>query len=201
MMVIVSCFLGLTASAQVSNAFIGNTTNFCSSDSTIVVLNSLPADLGDYEAIFIFSNASSGLSDSDVAKIINYAESGGGLYLGAENWPLQAESNQITEKLYLKSSYGSYDQEIADNPPGGNLKLNELDTIPAGRSTVAFPLDYRLKVEAWVDDQPLIQSGQIGEGRIIVDGGYSRFYCDQRNNDTDSILVRFINYLTQKQED
>ena len=121
--------------------------------------------------------------------------------MGAENWPLQAESNQITEKLYLKSSYGSYDQEIADNPPGGNLKLNELDTIPAGRSTVAFPLDYRLKVEAWVDDQPLIQSGQIGEGRIIVDGGYSRFYCDQRNNDTDSILVRFINYLTQKQED
>ena len=60
-----------------------------------------------------------------------------------------------------------------------------METIPAGRSTVAFPMDYRLRVEAWVADQPLILSGELDAGKVIIDGGYSRFYCDQRSEVTD----------------
>jgi hypothetical protein len=43
------------------------------------------------------------------------------------------------------------------------------------QSTVTFPMDYRLKVEVWSGDEPLILSGNFGKGKIILDGGYARF--------------------------
>jgi hypothetical protein len=134
-----------------------------------------------------------------VDRLINFAESGGGVYLGAENWPLQAESNQVTKRLYLKESFGEYqvdDAEIASN--NGNLELDSLDKVPAGQTTVAFPMDYRLRVEAWVDDQPLILSGALDQGRVIIDGGYSRFYCDQRSGETDQLFQSFVSFLLKE---
>jgi len=137
------------------------------------------------------------LSDSEALRVENFVRAGGGLYLGAENWPLQAESNQLTKKIYLKESFGEYDSPEAEiEQKSGNLHL-EMATIPAGRSTVAFPMDYRLRVEAWVADQPLILSGKIDEGNVIIDGGYSRFYCDQRTEITDSLWKAILVYLKQ----
>ena len=115
--------------------------------------------------------------------------------MGAENWPLQAESNQLTKKLYLKESFGEYNSDVAEiEQKSGNLRL-ERETIPAGKSTVAFPMDYRLRVEAWVADQPLILSGDLDQGKIIIDGGYSRFYCDQRSDATDELWQAIMTYL------
>jgi hypothetical protein len=45
----------------------------------------------------------------------------------------------------------------------------------ANQSIVTFPMDYRLKVEVWSGDEPLILSGNFGKGKIILDGGYARF--------------------------
>ena len=75
------------------------------------------------------------------------------------------------------------------------MQLENLPDLPAGKTTSAFPLDYRLKVEAWVSDQALILSGNIGKGRIIIDGGYSRFYCENTNELSVEMLSRFITYL------
>ncbi len=101
----------------------------------------------------------------------------------------------MTHKFFLKESFGEYDSPIAEIEQGsGNLDL-KVETIPAGRSTVAFPMDYRLRVEAWVSDQPLILSGKVDEGKIIIDGGYSRFYCDQRSDITDSLWAAIIAFL------
>src|SRR5690606_360278 len=106
------------------------------------------------------------------------------------------ESNQLTQELYKKESYGEYDKVTANtSSQKGNLQLNTISEIPAGETTVAFPLDYRLTVEAWIDDQPFILSGNYGKGRIIIDGGYSRFYCGYRDKICDEIFDRFKNYL------
>ncbi len=175
---------------------IGNHTTICIEDEKIIREDNLPKSLSNYKVVFIFSNSTSTLSDSDVDRLIDFAESGGGVYLGAENWPLQAESNQMTKKIYLKESFGDYqvnDAEIATN--NGNLALDSLKKVPAGRTTVAFPMDYRLRVEAWVDDQPLILSGSIEKGRVIIDGGYSRFYCNNRSSETDQLFKSFVAFL------
>ncbi len=173
----------------------GNVERLCLPDSQLIILDTLPDSLDSFNTIFLFSNSTSFLSSDDVIKIDSFVVSGGGLYNGSDNWPLQAEANQITQKLYRKESFGNYEEAVAKSGEAGNLDLEELDTIPAGKTTSAFPMDYRLKVEAWVADQPLILSGHHGKGRIVIDTGYSRYYCDMRDENTDAIFERVYRFL------
>lgn len=185
-------------SAQVQNSqvlLVGNYGSICMEDSSFLRVTELPESLDSFRIICFFSNSTSSLDDAEASRVEHFVRSGGGLYLGAENWPLQAEANQLTQKLYLKESFGEYDAPVAQiEQRSGNLDL-KMDTIPAGKSTVAFPMDYRLKVEAWVADQPLILSGKVDEGKVIIDGGYSRFYCDQRSEVTDSLWQAILTFL------
>jgi hypothetical protein len=182
---------------------IGNHSSICYTDSaakflTVEKSEELPDSLNSYQTIFVFSNSTSALSDTDVDRLVFFV---GGLYLGSENWPLQAESNQLTKRMYFKESFGAYEQDVAEVASRtGNLHLDSMKNIPAGQSTVAFPMDYRLKVEAWVGDQPLILSGKLEAGKIIIDGGYSRFYCEQRSAESDQILQSFIDFLRSRND-
>ena len=186
-----------TCFAQESILLIGNSEKLCYLEQfTITDSARLPADLSSFNAIYIFSNSTSQLTKSDIQRIISYVENGGGLYTGSENWPFQAESRQITQELYKKENYGEYKIYAASSSnQDGNLNLNTITEIPAGESTVAFPLDHRLTVEAWIEDQPLILSGMYGKGRIIIDGGYSRFYCSNRTEICDELFERFKTFL------
>ena len=193
------CFLfPLLSYAQAESSqvlLVGNFNSICMEDSSVMKVAELPESLDSFNVICFFSNSTSSLTDVEAERVENFVREGGGLYLGAENWPLQAESNQLTKKLYLKESFGEYDAPVAEiEQSSGNLKLG-MKTIPAGRSTVAFPMDYRLRVEAWVADQPLILSGEVDEGTVIIDGGYSRFYCDQRSEVTHSVWAAIIAFL------
>ncbi len=185
------------AFGQQSVLVIGNHDALCLEDSIkFERTDSLPSSLHSFDAIMLFSGSTSHLSEKDVDRIVYFVESGGGLYSGAENWPLQAESNQLTHRIYKKESFGSFDVSKAEvNKENGNLELQSMEILPAGTTTVAFPMDHRLKVEAWIEDQPLILSGEIAEGRIIIDGGYSRFYCNARNDKTDTLLREFLKFL------
>jgi hypothetical protein len=157
----------------------------------------LPKQLSPYRTIFIFSNSKSVLSKKDLSRVIDFLTDGGNLYLGSESWPFQAESNQITRKLFHKECYGNFEIKRAEPASEkSNLHLIELKEIPAGETTVAFPLDYRLLVEAWVGNQPLILSGSIEQGRIIIDGGYSRFYCVNWNSNTLLLFQKIIAFFT-----
>lgn len=185
--------------SQVKILFLGNISNICFEKDSVEIIkaNKLPDTLSSYNSIFIFSTAESNLSSNDINQLQKYLENGGGLYCGAENWPLQAESRQITMALYSKESWGNFEQ--INGQIKGEKTKNELfvttDTFPAGSTTVAFPMDYRLKVEVWVNDQPLIQSGNMGLGRIIIDGGYSRFYCGSGDAEIDEIFLAILKYL------
>lgn len=193
--VLLLALMPLTLFAQENILFIGNTQNVCI-DSLIPkaeISTELPEDIDRYEIIFVFSNARSVLTSGDQQRLIEFLELGKGLYLGAENWPLQAESNQVTELLYTKKSWGHFDATVATADSSGLLK--DLRTFPAGNTTVAFPLDYRLKVDAWINDEPLILSGEVGGGRLIIDGGYSRFYCSSDQQLNREIIKCFIEFL------
>lgn len=182
---------------------IGNTHKICDfSDSTFVKLDTFPSDLEAFDVIMIFSNSTSFIQDEQLNKLITFLKNGGGLYIGAENYPLQAEANQVTRKLYNKETYGSFNSELAEvSEDSGNLKLNEIDSVPSGKSTVAFPLDYRLSVDLWVGDAPLLLSGSYQSGRIVLDGGYSRFYCDQNNSQSDQVFLKILNYLLHEENE
>ena len=196
-LLILFCCYSFAVYSQSNVLVLGNHSPLCIQDNIeFNKSDTLPDSLNKYGVILLFSGSTSSLSESDIERIVEFVELGGGLYSGAENWPLQAESNQLTNRLYKKESFGHYDENEAETvPSAGNLQLDLLEQVPTGSSTVAFPMDYRLKVEAWVDDQPLILSGNIEKGRIIIDGGYSRFYCNQRTELSDQLLRLFLNFL------
>lgn len=173
----------------------GNVENLCFSDSTLEISDSLPSQLYSYSIIFFFSSSTSKLNKIDIDRIETFILTGGGLYTGSDNWPLQAEANQITREFYQKESFGSFDTELAQANERGNLNLDEIDSVPAGKTTSAFPMDYRLTVEAWVEDQPLILSGRYGQGKIVIDTGYSRFYCEERNKGSDALFEKIVAFL------
>jgi len=119
--------------------FTGNISGFCfEEDSNYVVTSNFPDTLSSFDAIFMFSSANSILDDKDVDKLLLYLQSGKGLYLGSENWPLQSESNQMTKVLFSKEAWGNFTTETADISP--ESMLNKKDSMPAGTTTVAFPL-------------------------------------------------------------
>lgn len=178
--------------------FMGNVSKLCYENQLTEVDTSrnLPDSLQDYKAIFIFSGAHSMLTDASLERLLLFVSQGNGIYLGSENWPLQAESNQVTDLLFSKQCWGNFSETTAEVAKGSNLFQNK-DTIPAGSTTVSFPLDYRLEVLAWVNDEPLMLAGEIFGGRIIVDGGYSRFYCSAFKKENEQILNLLVEYLIQ----
>ena len=190
--------LSFSGKGQVKILFIGNMDSICFQHDSIELSKTkkLPSDLSAYKSIFIFSNATSAFSVNDIQKLVNYLNAGGGIYCGAENWPLQAESKQLTLFLYSKESWGDFNEEKTNlSSEKTNNRLFNDTIFPAGRSTVAFPLDYRLKVEVWLEDQPLVLSGNYGNGRIVIDGGYSRFYCSSTDTQRDEILKSILKFL------
>ena len=56
-------------------------------------------------------------------------------------------------------------------------------------------MDYLLKIKVWINYQSLIQSGEIGKGKIVIDGGYSRFYCEEMNAEEKEIFDGILRYL------
>ena len=191
--------LSFSIQAQNGVLILGNVGSFCfTSDSAFTVSDTLPLEIDKYSTIMLFSSSRSNLEKGDIDQLLSYINKGGGLYLGAENKPLQAESNQITSRLYNKVSYGDFDADTAECAQDGNLGLKSLEEIPAGNSIVAFPLDHRLTVEAWVEDEPLILSGEIGTGKIVIDGGYSRFYCKNSTDQSEILLEQIINFLNSE---
>jgi len=190
----------LHSQEQTRGLVLGNVNKLCFQDSTLEISDTLPASLDSFSTLFFFSNSTSNLSAGHIDQIEQFLINGGGLYTGSDNWPLQAEANQITKEFYQKESFGNYEVDVAQVNQVGNLKLTEADTVPAGKTTSAFPLDYRLTVEAWVDDQPLILTGKYGAGKIVIDTGYSRFYCDQRNEHTDLLFKKIYGFLREEEE-
>ena len=192
-----SLLLSTTLFSQNKILFIGNISQICyeDSNSTIELSSDLPDTLSSYSAIFLFSSAQSILNEKKVEQLLQYLNGGNGLYLGSENWPLQAESNVMTNLLFSKNSWGDFSEPNAQLSEKGIFE--EMKTIPSGTTTVAFPMDYRLKVEAWINDEPLILSGEYYKGKIIIDGGYSRFYCDiEKSGNNNFMLNQFIDFLT-----
>lgn len=188
-------------SAQVG--MIGNINKMCEfTDSSIIKLDTFPMNLEEFEAIMIFSNSTSSIREDQLDQLITFLKKGGGLYIGADNSPLHAEANQVMRKLYNKESYGSFNVSLAEvSECSGYLKLKDIDSVPAGRTTVAFPMDYRLSVDLWVMDAPLLLSGSYDSGRIVVDGGYSRFYCEQNNDRSDQVWLKIITFLLKEENE
>ena len=196
-LILYSLLLSTTLFSQNKILFIGNISQICFEDtnSMIELSSDLPDTLSSYSAIFLFSSAQSILNEKKVEQLLQFLNGGNGLYLGSENWPLQAESNVMTNLLFSKNAWGDFNEPNAQLAEKGIFK--ESASIPAGTTTVAFPLDYRLKVEAWVNDEPLILSGEYYKGKIIIDGGYSRFYCNiEKSGNNNFMLNQFIDFLT-----
>lgn len=199
---IISFFFSFSLHCQVNILFVGNHKEICFTKDSVEITKAkkLPKDLTIFKSILIFSNAESCFSSSDLVRLEKYLNDGGGVYCGADNWPLLAESQQITMNLYAKECWGNFnvDTTSVKSEKASNQLFSPSDSFPAGKTTVAFPMDYRLRVEVWLDDQPFILTGDYGKGKIVIDCGYSRFYCDVMDETRNGILESIIGYLSSE---
>lgn len=200
---LILCFSGfIFVRGQNQVLVYGNSEKICFLDGNTFQNHSLenfPESLDSFSVILIFSGANSRLSTKHLDLISSFLQSGKGVYIGCENWPLQAESNQLTNYFFQKEFWGNDLTQMAECTKN-DVSLFESQQIVAGESTVHFPLDSRLKVEAWVNDEPLIMSTEFFGGNLILDGGYSRFYCGQKK-EIDSVWNSMMNYLIGKTSD
>lgn len=151
----------------------------------------LPDSLADFKAILIFSSANSTINLNQEIQLENYLLEGGSLYLGADNWPFVEESNQLTTRFYENRFYGNFDDSLtAEKNTVFDLDVGK--AYYAGVTTVSFPMHFKLKVEAWANDNPIILSGYYGKGKILLDGGYSRFL---RPKDSQELLDELLDFL------
>lgn len=136
-----------------------------------------PEDIKQFSYIFIFSTVRSELSENQLSALYDFVTNGGSLYVGADNFPFVSECNQITNAFFGKSFWGnsSGDTAVVNENSCTNQLFTLQQKIPSGKTIVTFPMDYRLKVEAWSADEPLILSAKIGKGKLVLDGGYARF--------------------------
>ena len=176
---------------------LGNTKQFCLSDSTIQFISSekVPEVLSEFDAIMVFSSAHSRLSSNDIDQIIQFVTDGGGLYIGSENWPLQSEGILLTERIYAKSAWAAV--ENSKKEISNNGIFSEISEFPPGVTPVVFPLDFQLRVEVWYNDEPLILTGRVGSGKILIDGGYSRFYCQSLGKKENEVFKIVLDYLKE----
>jgi hypothetical protein len=174
---------------------LGNTKQLCFSDSTIqfVFAETLPKETSAFRTIMVFSSAHSRLSSADIDHILDFVSAGGGLYIGNENWPLQAEGSALTERLYSKSVWTA--PESAKKEISNMGIFRDVEDFPPGSTPVVFPLDFQLQVEVWYNDEPLILSGKLGKGNLLIDGGYSRFYCNSLGEFEKEVLTIVLNFL------
>ncbi len=193
-------FWNFNGRTQTKVLLLGNTEKICTVYVDTIqydMSDSLPKKIDHYQAVFIFSSAQSVLNQEDVERLVEYLESGNGIYLGCENWPLQAEANQLSKVILGKEFWGNSDEELALVCSKESCLFENKTTIYAGNSSVQFPMDYRLKPEAWVADEPLIQSSLSFGGKLLLDGGYSRFYCDEGKK-SDDIWMMILTFLLSR---
>ncbi len=192
-------FIGLLVSnmcrGQVQILLLGNTKQLCFSDTSkqFISRDKLPPILHEYLAIMVFSSAHSRLSPNEIDQIIKFVSDGGALYIGSENWPLQAEGNALTERIYSKSVWAVSETTKKEISNIGIFR--DIENFPPGSTPVVFPLDFQLHVEVWYNDEPLILSGKLGIGKILIDGGYSRFYCNSLGEFEKEVLAVVLDFF------
>ncbi len=179
--------------AQKDILVIGNSDEICFDSSYNVNIANNLDDLLSYDIALIFSGVSSRIKKEDFSNIIEFVSRGGGLYLGCENWPFQAETNQILDHFFSFQSWGNFQSSYAK--VSDDSEITELKEIPTGNSVTVFPMNSNFKVDVWLDDNPIVMSGDFNNGRIVVDGGYSRFYCSEINETSKMFFLNLMKYL------
>lgn len=135
--------------------------------------SSLPTDLDGFEGIFIFSQAHSTWTEADLNRLILHIENGAALYLGADDWPLQAEANVLTSLLYNLRFY----------PERASTSFHENGNEINNTNSQAFlPIHPQLQNMEWLNDHPVLLRGQLGKGKIVIDCRYARFYGTKTPN-------------------
>jgi hypothetical protein len=193
LLIILIFFFCKSQYAQKEILVIGNYNEICFDTNLNIEFGTHLDKLLDYDIVLIFSGVISAIKPDEIPKIIEFISKGGSLYLGCDNWPFQAESNLILEFLFSFHSWGNFDATSARVSEASELTC--MKEIPPGNSVAVFPLSPYFEVDVWVTDKPLIMSGSFERGILVVDGGYSRFYCSNWCRNSSQIFADLISYL------
>lgn len=153
------------------------------------------AEIKNFElhTLYIFSTINS-LKESDIKLIKKHLENGGNIYIGLDNWPQQKEGIEILDSLFQIHFFDEGKKGVLKK---GNGELNGPDTINSFVQTNGyFSIKANFKIEYWSNDCPVIMSTTIDKGKLIIDAGYVRFFCENISEEDAVLLKEIIRYLS-----
>lgn len=171
---------GVLGQSNDSVCFVGNIHRiapcFVPASSRSLIQN---VDWNSTRVLYLFSSSVKTLDSNEVRQLGAYVYAGGSLYLGFDNAPFQREGQQLLSYLFDRDVHSASVDPIATlGQPGECLNAFPREQFPSGTSVASFPMDYRWHVIAWSEDQPLLVLASVGNGIVLLDGGYARFYDD-----------------------
>jgi hypothetical protein len=153
------------------------------------------AELKHYEhkPFYIFSTINT-ITENDIAVIKAHLEKGGNLYIGLDNWPQQKEGIEILASWFQIDFFDEGKKGLLKK---GNGVLNGPDSINSYvQSNGYFSIQPNFKIEYWSNDCPVIMSSMLGKGKLIIDAGYVRFFCENISDEDTILLKEIIRYLS-----
>ncbi len=175
-----------------------NNSKVCSESINEVYLKTEKKDTFHHKIYFLFSNSTMIISEEKCDSIIADVFNGASLYCGLENDPLQTEGTYILHKMFALCTYASasscsISQKVEANELS-NLKV--ANDVSYQNTPLYFPMSEMYKIELWQDDQPVLVSAKYGKGKVIFDGAYARFYCENWIND--GLIEEIFRYLIER---
>lgn len=144
--------------------------------------------LQSYSQLWIFSSGNNQISVPFKDSILSFLAAGKGVYLGAENEPFWEEANSITESVWNTSFYGNFAGErVSVSRNETEVKTESIDFYQ-GNTVSVFPMHPSFQVISWVEDEPLLLMTREENQKVIVDGGYSRFFVGREEGLIELIL-------------
>ena len=155
--------------------------------------------------LWVISNSTQRLDDSLISEIINYFNMGHGIYIWGDNSPFFADANRIIRPLFGTELTG-------DRPGRKVLGIQQLDGQPGIIAnhliTTGLVNFYEGITIAELQSpgglQPLIYGSECQilaafydreQKRALVDGGFTRLYCDWDSAGTDRYVVNAAAWL------
>lgn len=160
---------------------------------------------GDETQLWIISHKTSFLNDNHINLICSYFNRGNGIYIWGDNDPYYVDANKITQKLFNTKMSGNY---IGKNVLGirhGYSKSGIIENHPITTGLVNFfegitiahiHMNSNLEELMYSSDGNVLAAFYDKDGkRALVDGGFTRLWCNWDSAGTDRYIVNAAAWL------
>ena len=169
----------------------------------------MPIDLDSRLAkacqVWLISGQINTITPSHLSSLRSFYDQGKGLYIWGDNDPWNADANYITQNFFETNIRGNYigckvvGIRKNNSGPGiieDHLMSTGIVSFYEGHTIARIYMNQNLKPLVYSTDGNVVTAySDAGGKRVLIDGGYTRLYCDWNTAGTDRYVVNAAGWL------